>query len=201
MPNSGTNATLYLPHINNAFVEFGISTPARIQMLLANIAVESGELHTVEENMNYSSSVLVSKFPKYFPTLSTALEYGRNPQKIANRIYANRNGNGNEASGDGWTYRGAGLIQLTFKNTQAACALYFKIGNDAIGNWLRTPEGAARSAVWFWTTHLCNVNCDKGDFSAVCDMVNLGHVAAKPGTSIGYAQRLAFFNTAKKVIA
>jgi putative chitinase len=191
MPLAGaTRAALFLPHLERACAEGGINTARRLDYFLATIAHESSDLNQLEENLNYSAAALCKTWPGRFPSLDAALPYGRSPYKIACRVYANRGGNGDEASGDGWTYRGAGLIQLTFKNNHAACAAHFGIALEKVGNWLRSPEGAARSAAWFWQTHGCNERADAADFDGVCDIVNLGHKTAAIGDAIGYASRL-----------
>ncbi|GGD00164.1 glycoside hydrolase family 19 protein [Undibacterium terreum] len=201
MPLAGTRAALFLPTLVSAMAEFDIKSSARQAAFLAQIAHESGELARVEENLNYRAAGLCKTWPKRFPTLADAVPYEHQPEKIANKVYADRNGNGNEASGDGWRYRGAGLIQLTFKNNQAACAAYFGKPVDQIGDWLRTPEGACRSAGWFWKINNINTWADKGDFDGVCDAVNTGHKTEAIGDAIGYPERLAFWNVAKKVLA
>lgn len=129
------------------------------------------------------------------------MTYARNPRKIANKVYANRMGNGDEASGDGWTYRGAGLIQLTGKANQLACASHFGIAPEKIGVWLRTPEGASRSAAWFWDQHHLSTFALRGDFDGVCDIVNIGKKTEKIGDSIGYAGRLAKLEQFEAAIA
>ena len=105
----------------NAWMEpFGITTPLRFCHLIAQLALESGEFRYVEENLNYSADRLMVVFPKYFKDKATAQRYARHPEMIANRVYANRMGNGDEASGDGWKYRGRGYIQLTGKQNYLA---------------------------------------------------------------------------------
>ena len=201
MPHAANKASLYVSVLTAAMAEFEINMSNRIDMFLATIAHESADLQCVEENLNYSAAGLCKTFGKYFPTLSSALPYNRAPEKIANKVYANRGGNGSEASGDGWRYRGAGLIQLTFKSNQHACGAYFKIADTDISMWLRTPEGAARSAAWFWKIHGCNEFADRCDFDGVCDMVNIGHKTAAIGDAIGYVQRVALLNTAQGIMA
>lgn len=191
----------FLSHLNAAMVEFGITTPPREQMFLATVAHESGDLNNLSENLNYSAAALCRTWPTRFPTLASAMPYNRNPTKIANRVYANRNGNGDEASGDGWRHRGVGLIQLTFKNNHVACAKHFNISPSLTPVWLRTPEGASRSAAWFWKTHGCNELADQGDFDGICDAINIGHKTAAVGDAIGYPNRLAVLSTARDALA
>lgn len=122
------------------------------QMFLAQCAHESGYFRRFSENLNYSLEGLLKVFPKYFKYgYRDPYEYRNKPQRIANVVYANRMGNGDEKSGDGWKYRGRGLIQITGKNNYTKCL------ND-LGRtepeYLETPEGAVRSAIWFWKTNL-----------------------------------------------
>lgn len=201
MPHAGARAAQYLPFLNAAMDAFDINTPARIQMFLANVAHESGDLLAIEENLNYSALGLCKTWPARFPNLDAAAPYNRTPIKIANKVYANRGGNGNEASGDGWTHRGAGLIQLTFHDNQKLCADYFGIDVRAIGSWLRTPEGASKSAAWFWAGHGCNAYADKGDFDGACDVINLGKKTERMGDAIGFADRLARYQTIQTAVA
>ena len=200
MPHAGANAVIYLSSLNYAMSEFDISNDNRIKMFLAQIAHESCDLAFVEENLNYSAAALVKTWPPRFPTLDAALPYNRQPMKIANHVYANRMGNGDEASGMGWLHRGAGLIQLTGYDNQKLCAEHFGIPIEKIGDWLRTPEGACRSAAWFWKTHGCNEYADKGDFDGVSDMINIGRKTEKQGDAIGYSSRLASLINTERAI-
>ena len=111
-----------------------------------------------------------------------------------------REGDVQWASGDGWLFRGAGLISLTFRDNHAKCGRYFGIPVEKVGEWLRTPEGACRSAAWFWKTHGCNELADKDDIDGVSDAINLGHQTDKYGDAIGFADRLAFRLVAARVI-
>jgi putative chitinase len=198
MPRAGTP---YIAALISAMDEFGINTPARQQMFAATVAHESAQLTVLVENLNYSAEALRRVFGKYFPTDTMAANYARQPARIANRVYASRGGNGPEASGDGWRYRGAGAIQLTFHDNQAACADYFKRPLATFGDWLRTPEGACRSAGWFWSTNKINRFADANDFDGVSDAVNRGKKTAAVGDSNGWSDRLAYFNLARKVAA
>lgn len=184
-----------------AMSEFSIDNALDQAMFCATVGHESSQLNTLSENLNYSADALGSLFKKYFPDADLALRYARQPEKIANRIYANRGGNSDEISGDGWRYRGAGAIQLTFYDNQAACAKFF--GKDVwhVGDWLRTPEGACRSAAWYWASNNLRRFSAAGDFDGASDAVNRGHKTAAIGDSIGWADRLALFNAARKVLA
>ena len=109
--------------LNAAMKEFGIDTPLRQAMFLAQCAHESGNFSTVEENLHYRAETLLKIFPKYYKTLAEAMAHAKKPELIANRVYSSRMGNGNEASGDGYRYRGRGLIQLTGNDNYTACGL------------------------------------------------------------------------------
>lgn len=191
MPHAGARAPLFIDHLNDAMVEFDIATPARQSAFLAQVAHESTSLNALSENLNYSAESLLRVFPKYF-TASQAAVYAKQPERIANRVYANRMGNGPEESGDGWTHRGAGLIQATGKENQCAIADHFGIPRENIGDWLRTVEGAARSAGLFWASHGLNELADAGDFLHITKRIN--------GGINGLAEREAFWERAKPVL-
>lgn len=193
-------AASFLAPLNAAMREFDIDTSKRVAYFLAQIAHESGALAFLQENLNYSAEGLCKTWPTRFPTLASATPYARNPQKIANKVYANRGGNGDEASGMGWKHRGAGLIQLTFYDNQKKCADYFGIDVNNIGDWLRTEEGACRSAAWFWKKNGCNEFADKADFDAVSDAINLGRQTKAEGDAIGYKDRLDYLRIAQSAI-
>ena len=176
MPKAAThNLVDNLPqYINTTIAEFNISDIRDVAAFLATIAVESGQLTTYSENLNYSAEGLLKTFPKYF-TEDNVKDYARQPQKIANRVYAGRMGNGGEQTNDGWIHRGAGAIQLTGKNNQNAAAKYFNIPLDKIGDWLLTDKGAIRSAGCFWKSN--SISSLNGDIVAVTKKVNGGTTA------------------------
>jgi putative chitinase len=200
MPRAGKLAALYVTPLQAAMREFDIVTELRAEHYITQLAVESSQLTAVQEGLDYRAERLMVVWPSRFPTRAIADVYAHRPEAIANRVYANRGGNGNEASGDGWLFRGAGLISLTFRDNHAKCGRYFGIPLDQVGNWLRTPEGACRSAAWFWKTHGCNELADKDDIDGVSDAINLGHQTDKYGDAIGFVDRLAFRNVAARVI-
>ena len=155
-------------------VKHGINTTKRQAMFLAQIKHESSGMQRVTENLNYSRNGLLRTFGKYF-NVSTASSYARNPMRIANRVYANRMGNGSESSGDGWKYRGRGLIQLTGKNNYKQFSE--DTGLDAVGNpdIVATPEGAIMSAIWFWNKNNLNRSADDGDIRSNTRTINGGY--------------------------
>lgn len=191
LPNAGRRVGVFIGPLMTATTEFDITTTLREAAFIAHVGVESNQLQAVSENLNYSAEGLMRTFPRYF-TSSQAAVYARNPEKIANRVYANRMGNGPEESGEGWRYRGAGLIQLTGKNNQCAAADYFGIDHNAIGDWLRTPEGAARSAGWFWSVNGLNEFADAQDMRAITRRIN--------GGFNGLEERMALYENAIAVL-
>ena len=171
---TAANADKWVPWLNMTMLNYEITTPQRQAMFLAQLAHESGSFKHVCENLNYSAEALRRVFKKYFLTDDVALMYARKPEMIANRVYANRMGNGEESSGDGWKYRGRGLIQLTGKDNYAAFSL--KANNNALlePDSVAEPELAAMSAGWFWDTNGLNKLSDTGDVRAVTRRINGG---------------------------
>jgi putative chitinase len=183
VPSASTDdCQKYAAHLSAAFSEFDIDTPLRQAAFLAQVAHESGSFRTARENLNYSSEGLLKVFPKYF-SAAEAVEYHRQPERIANRVYANRMGNGPESSGDGWAYRGRGLIQITGKSTYIDCLLLFPYKTT---DWLETPEGATRSAGWFWMKRGLNTMADIRDIVGISKRVN--------GGTIGLDHRIQLYN-------
>jgi len=200
MPNARSQAGIFLPVLNAAMAEFSINTPARQAAFLATVGHESRQLAAFTEGLNYSAAGLLATFAKYF-TPAEAMRYERQPERIAHRVSANRGGNRDEASGDGWRNRGAGAFQLTVEDNHVACAKYFGIARSEIGAWLRTPAGALRSAGWFWMVNNVNRYADQGDFDGVCDVVNRGRKTMVIGDAIGWVDRLSMFKRATTVLA
>ena len=174
---STTNEKLqrYCEPLNEVIRYYEIDqSPERCAGFLAQIAHESGGFNLVVENLNYNAAGLMRVFRKYFPSEALAKTYERKPEKIANKVYANRMGNGSEESGDGWRYRGRGLIQLTGKNNYSAFANALGISLQECVAYMETPEGACSSAGWFWDTNKLNNYCDKGDFVGLTKRINGG---------------------------
>jgi putative chitinase len=164
----------WIDAINATFEKFDISTPERHACFLGQCAHESGGFTALSENLNYSASSLCRVWPKRFPTVTDGQNYERNPQKIANKVYANRMGNGDEESGEGFAYRGRGLIQLTGKSNYEACGE--AIGVDLVSNpdLVATPEYAALSAGWFWNKNNLNKFADENDMTGLTKKINGG---------------------------
>ncbi|WP_070108461.1 glycoside hydrolase family 19 protein [Burkholderia plantarii] len=168
-----------------------INTPLRAAAFLATIGVESARLTAVAENLNYSAEGLIATFPKYF-TEAEAQQYARQPPAIANHVYAGRYGNGDEASGDGWRYRGRGLIQITFRDNYQLCAVALGLSLVQQPDLLLMPTNAAASAAWWWATHGLNTLADASQFQQITRVVN--------GGLNGYSQRLYLYGAAKKAL-
>ena len=155
------------------FERYGLTTKLRIAHFMAQIEHESG-LKPISENLNYSASGLIRVFRKYFTDIQ-AIQYANQPQKIANRVYANRMGNGNESSGEGWKYRGRGFIQITGKIN------YHQLANDTDLDCLKNPDllleeaNAMISALWFWNKHGLNKLADKDDLKGITKKINGGY--------------------------
>jgi putative chitinase len=184
-------ATELLPNLNAAMSWADINTPERIGGFIAQSAHESMGYTVFAENLNYSAQGLLKTFPKYF-TATLANTYARNPRMIANRVYANRMGNGDEPSGDGWKYRGKGAIQLTGKDNHRRCGEAF--GLDLVNNpeLLLQPENLFKSAAWFWKANGLNAIADAQDFTKLTKRIN--------GGTTGLQDRLAYYQRARKVL-
>ena len=172
----------YVEQWHNALIQllpdYEINTPARIAAFMAQCAHESGGFLFLKENLNYRPESLVKIFGKYFD-LPTAQAYCARPNKqeaIANRIYANRMGNGDEASGDGYKFCGRGLIQLTGRTNYTWFAASLQITPEEAEEYLQTFEGAAQSACWFWETNNLNRFADSGDIKGLTKAINGGYI-------------------------
>ncbi|MFL7901587.1 glycoside hydrolase family 19 protein [Azospirillum argentinense] len=152
----------------------GINTPQRVAAFLSQVGHESGGLRVWVENLSYSADGLRKTWPQRFRDAATANAYARQPEKIANRVYADRMGNGPEASGDGWRHIGRGLIQLTGRDNYQRCASWAGKPLEAMPAWLETPDGAVASAVWFWSVNGLNRLADAGDLEAITRRINGG---------------------------
>lgn len=150
-----------------------LSTTMRQAFFFAQTAHESAVFTVMEENLNYSATGLLKVFPKYFNS-SNVYSFERDPQAIANRVYANRMGNGDENSGDGWRYRGRGYIQLTGKNNYMAFAKSVNKSMEDILEYAGTVDGAAASAAWFWNQNKLNRFADASDFTGLTKAINGG---------------------------
>lgn len=166
----------YVEPLQEVCEYYEMNTPERIAGFIAQCAHESGGFTATEENLNYSAKGLNTTFKKYFPTLESAIPYERKPERIANRVYANRMGNGDEASGDGFRYRGRGLIQLTGKNNYERFAKDLGITVEECAQYLSTPGGAVSSAGWFFDQNNLLALCDKEDMLMLTKRINGGTI-------------------------
>lgn len=178
--------------LNTTFQRFDIANPLRQAAFIAQCGHECGNFKMLEENLNYRAETLMKLWPKRFPTLEFANQYAKNPKKIANMVYANRMGNRDEASGDGYRFRGRGCIQLT------GHANYYHAG-QALGEdfvmqpeLVATPMYAALSAGFFWNTHKLNILADNQDIKMMTKRIN--------GGFIGLADRERHYNEALSVL-
>jgi len=165
--------------LNQLLPDYDINTPQRVAAFVAQCAHESANFKILQENLNYRAASLRKLFSKYFPDDAIANRYASMPNKqeaIANRIYANRMGNGDEASGDGYRYRGRGLIQLTGKENYSWFAASIGVSVEEAAEYLMTFEGAAQSACWFWETNNLNQWADKGDILTLTKRINGGTI-------------------------
>lgn len=173
MPNAGTRADVYAATLGTAMTAHGIETPQQRAAFLAQISVESGDLRSTIENLNYSAQRMTKVWPGRYPSIAAATPYARNPEALGNHTYANRNGNGNEASGDGYLYRGRGLMQITGRANYAA------LGFEANPAALSEPATAANTAAAFFANNglvaRTETTLGRADFNAVSRTVNGGN--------------------------
>lgn len=170
----------YVDHWHHALEQllpdYDINTPQRIAAFVAQCAHESGNFRVLKENLNYRAVTLRKIFPKYFPDDHIAEAFAGKQEMIANRVYANRMGNGDEHSGDGFRYCGRGLIQLTGKNNYQAFADSLEMDVEDVPHYLATFEGAAQSACWFWESNNLNRFADAGDIKGLTKAINGGYI-------------------------
>lgn len=187
-----------------AFQTYRIDTPKRISAFFGNIIHECNYFKNLSENLNYSADRLAAIWPNRYSATgkrgggpnAKAKAIARNPRAIANHCYANRMGNGTEASGDGYRYRGRGPIQVTGKSNYYN--LRKRSGIDCIAHpdLLMEPKGGAISSCDYWHVNNLNRFADKDDFDGTADLINLGKKTAKIGDAIGYADRKKVYDKA-----
>lgn len=180
----------WLEPLTAAFQRFDISTPKRQAAFIGQCAHESGNFKTLQENLNYSAKGLNATWPSRFPSEAEAQPYHRQPEKIANKVYFGRMGNNNE--GDGWKYRGRGLIQLTGKDNYRLASDSLRVDFVAEPDLLLTKEYAALSAAWYWNKRNLNKEADAGDFTSMTKKIN--------GGVIGLDDRVAHINHTFQVL-
>jgi putative chitinase len=182
-----------LPPLQRAMIEFEVTTPKREAAFLAQIAHESAELTRFVENLNYGAIGLIATFTRYFPGMAQARQYERNQEKIADHVYANRLGNGDEASGDGWRYRGRGPIQITGRDNYAKYGS--RLGVDLISNpdQAAVPEVGFRIAGLYWRENGLNALADAEMIETITERIN-------GKRKLGLADRIQYYTRAKEVL-
>lgn len=182
----------WVPALNDTFARFQIVTPLQQAAFIGQCGHECGNFRILEENLNYRAETLMKLWPKRFPTREIADQYARNPKKIANKVYSGRMGNRDEASGDGFRFRGRGAIQLTghsnYYHASQACGVDFVKEPDLVA----TPQYAALTAGWFWDTHKLNRFADVRDWTGLTKRIN--------GGIIGLDDRIKHINHALEVL-
>jgi putative chitinase len=179
--------------LNETFSRFDITSNNQQAMFIGQCSHESGNFKLLSENLNYKAATLMKLWPKRFPTLEVANQYAGNARAIANKVYADRMGNRDEASGDGYRFRGKGLVQLTGYSNHfhagKALGVDFVMQPDLVA----TPKYAALTAGWFWSTHKCNPPADALDYTKVTKIIN--------GGTIGLDDRIKHVQMALAVLA
>ena len=185
----------WVPILTQYFEKYEINTVQRAAAFLAQCGHESMDFTVTHENLNYSAQALQSVFSKYFNNVDVANEYARQPEKIANRVYANRMGNGDEASGDGWKFCGKGILQITGHDNVMICSEFAFDDKRLVDDpsWLQTPEGCIVSACWFWITRKLNDLADQDNNKEITYKVNGGY--------IGLDDRNSRYENCKSVLA
>lgn len=158
--------------LNDVLPKYDINSVNRVASFLAQCMHESANFTALKENLNYSATGLIRTWPKRFTTTEMVNHYAREPEMIANFVYANRLGNGDELSGDGWKYRGRGLIQLTGKSNYQAFANSVGMNINDVPNYLETFKGATEAACWFWKNNKLNTYADVGDIKSMTKAIN-----------------------------
>lgn len=183
----------WLEPLIEVFHRYQINTPLRMAAFIGQCSHESGNFKVLQENLNYSAEGLCRVWPSRFPTLESAMPYARNPDKIADKVYGGRMGNGTEETGEGSLYKGRGLIQLTGKDN-------YRMASDALGEDLVSspdlvcgPKYAALTAGWFWNKRGLNTEADKKDYTAMTKKIN--------GGVIGLDDRIKHINEALAILA
>jgi putative chitinase len=195
MPRSARVAPAFVGWLNSAFESWGIDTPDRVAAFLAQAAHESDELQALEENLNYSAEGLLRTWPRRFSPDDAAF-YQRQPERIANRAYAHRLGNGDEASGDGWRFRGRGIFQLTGRANYRAASVGVCGDADTLlfnPELVATPPYACETAGWYWHTRGLNRFADRADFEGLTRAIN--------GGTNGLVDRVAHWHRAIEALA
>ena len=189
-PNAGRQAGVFVPVLNTAMNRYQIVGSKRIAAFIAQVGHESGQLTHLVENLNYSAEALQRAWPSRF-SAKLAADVARKPEQIASIAYDNRMGN--TSTGDGWKYRGRGLIQITGKNNYRVCGEALGLDLIAQPELLEKPQHACMSAAWLWATNSLNTLADAGKFDTITSRIN--------GGQNGAADRQALYVRAMMVLA
>ncbi|WP_397453724.1 glycoside hydrolase family 19 protein [Pseudomonas lurida] len=204
LPNAGLQAGVFVPVLNTAMGKYGIVTPKRIAAFIAQIGHESGHLTRLVESLNYRADRITalgnaaSAGSRWRSLVPRAAELAGSSVRMGNAVYGGRMGNGPEASGEGYLYRGRGLIQVTGKDNYRACGEALGIDLISHPEQLEQPQYAALSAAWYWSVNGLNTLADAGDIQNIGSLINTGSKGRVPN---GAADRLALYQTALKVLA
>lgn len=191
LPNNTTLDSL-CSVLNDLLPKYDINTKNRIAGFLAQCAVESIEFTTLKENLNYGPQSLMKTWPKLFSYVGIAEQYAHQPEKIANYVYANKYGNGNAASGDGWLYRGRGAIQTTFHDNYKVFAVSIGMPIDKTVAYCESLSGAVESACFYWKMHNINNDCDSDNIESMTHKIN--------SAELGLDNRRMYYEKAKSVL-
>ena len=184
----------FIGPLNDTLTKFDINTHLRVSMFVAQVGLESGGFLEIEENLNYSAQRLLQVFPTHFSSLAQSELYEHHPESIANHVYANRMDNGDEQSGDGWKFRGKGLIQITGRADYQEYADGIGVAVDQAAEMASDPEGACLSAGWFWHVHELNQYADASDIVSCTHRINGGYNGLEERQEL-YRKALAIFSS------
>jgi putative chitinase len=187
-----TNSHTLCATLNALLPKYEINTKNRIAGFLSQCAVESVEFTVLEENLNYGPQSLMKTWPHYFLSVTTANQYAHQPEKIANHVYANRYGNGDEVSGDGWKYRGRGAIQTTFHDNYKVFAISIGLPLDQTVAYCETLAGGIESACFYWKMHKINADCDADNIESMTHKIN--------SAELGLDRRTMYYEKAKSLL-
>lgn len=194
IPNAAGGVQAWYEGLSDALPQYEIVTVPRAAAFIAQCAHESGGFRMMEENLNYKAATLTKLWPKRYPA-GIAEQYAGKPQAIANKSYGGRMGNGDEASGDGWKYRGRGILQLTGKDNYKACSKFLFSDDTLLENpdLLLDAYYATHSACWFWNQNKLNQYADSGDILTMTKKIN--------GGTIGLDDRIKHYKHAMEVLS
>ncbi len=178
--------------LQEVFHRYEINTPERQAAFIGQCAHESMNFTKLEENLNYSAEALMRTWPSRFPTMEVAQQYARNPEKIANKVYGGRMGNGTEETGEGWLYHGRGLIQLTGKDNYMLASDALNVDFIHSPDYVLVPKYAALTAGWYWNKRQLNKEADAKDYTGMTKKIN--------GGTIGLNDRIAHIQHAHEVM-